>query len=113
MLFYSVSSGKLNMFNKAGKHRRLTGAGRVRRIAVGAVVSALTRAHAGGSGCGPAERRTRGAEAFTLLGFEGPGCACWESKGAEEKTKSHSRQQHNWLQAKHKVRIFNIASEYI
>lgn len=77
MLFYSVSSGKLNMFNKAWeKHRRLTGAGRIRGVAVRAVVPTLAWAHAGGGGRGPAERRARRAEAFALLGLEGPGCAC-------------------------------------
>lgn len=64
------------MFNKAGKHRRLTGAGRVGGVAVGAVVAALTRAHAGRGGRGAAERWTRGAEAFALLGLEGAGRAC-------------------------------------
>lgn len=64
------------MLNKAGKHGRLTGAGRVGRVAVGAVVPVLTRAHAGGGGHGPAERWTRGAEAFALLGLEGAGSAC-------------------------------------
>lgn len=64
------------MLNKAGKHRRLTGAGRVRRVAVGTVVPVLTWAHAGRAGRGPAERWTRGAESFTLLGLEEAGCAC-------------------------------------
>lgn len=85
MLFYSVSSGKLNMFNKAGKHRRLTGAGRVRRVAVGAVVPVLTRADAGRRRRGTAERWTRDAETFTLLGLEGAGSACCEGKEAEGK----------------------------
>lgn len=106
-----MSSGKLNMFNKAWeKHRRLTGAGRIRGVAVGAVVPTLARAHAGGGGRGPAERRTRGAEAFTLLGLEGPGCACWQEEETEWKKRGNSRQQHNELQAKHKVRLFNLTT---